>query len=74
MAVVGCYSMHLYCDTGGDPYGGTCPSHVPGATQMTEFTSHTHSQCIRQAKDRGWTFNRDKTKAFCPKCSAARRG
>lgn len=64
MAVVGCYSLDLYCDTGGEPYGDNCPEVAQG-----QFTGRTEGDCIRAARSDGWTFNREKTQAFCPKCS-----
>jgi hypothetical protein len=75
MAVIGCYSMDLYCDAGGDIYGGKCPNkpdlYTGGA--MAQYTGHTEGDCIRQARKHGWTFNRQKTMAFCKKCSEGRR-
>jgi hypothetical protein len=71
--VVGCYSMDLYCDTPRHVYGG--PS---------QFTGHTEGECLKEARSRGWKFNRAKTLAlrsrgwkfnraktlaFCPECS-----
>lgn len=72
MAVIGCYSLDLYCDTGGDPYGGTCPSHVPGRTACAQFTGRSERDCLSQARKRGWTFHTGR--AYCPRCSKARKG
>lgn len=66
MAVVGCYSLDLYCDSGGGEYGDKCPNRPlngPGA----QYTGNTENECIRQARRHGWTFNRDKTKCYCSK-------
>ncbi|TDW21051.1 hypothetical protein EV128_12220 [Rhizobium azibense] len=68
MAVVGCYSMDLYCDTGGDPYGGDCP-YRPYKGAQGQFTGRTERECLKTARSDGWTFREDATLAYCPKCS-----
>lgn len=71
MAVIGCYTMDLYCDTGGDSYGGDCPNKPQGyiGGPVAQFTGYTEGDCIKQARKRGWKFSRDKMKCFCPRCS-----
>lgn len=75
MAVIGCYTLDLYCDTGdGDGYGDTCPYKPRDGTSIQgEYTGQTEGQCIRDARRDGWRFNRDKTKAFCPRCNKENR-
>lgn len=59
--IVGCYDMHLYCDHGGDPYGGAC-EHTEGPA---EFTGKNQRECLSKARKRGWTYTLD-GKAYCP--------
>lgn len=73
MAVIGCYTLDLYCDTGGDPYGGTCPQHRPGVQRLVQFTGRTEADCLKQARRRGWTFKAGATLAICPSCSQSAR-
>lgn len=62
--IVGCYDMHLYCDGGGDSYGANCP-HTQG---VLELTGKNERECLKQARDLGWTFKLD-SKAYCAGCS-----
>lgn len=64
MAIVGAYSVHLYCDTGGAAWGEECPFN-----NRPEYTGETEGDCLKQARRDGWKFNRERTKAFCPDCS-----
>lgn len=70
--IVGCYSLHLYCDTGnakpgmtGD--GGNSP-HGFDNPGFGEFTGPTEGDCKRQARNQGWRFGRD-SRVFCPTCN-----
>lgn len=70
--IIGCYSMHLYCDTGnatpgmpGD--GGTSP-HDHSDAGFAEFTAQTLGECKAQARKLGWHFMRDK-RVICPRCA-----
>jgi hypothetical protein len=65
--IVGCYSMDLYCDTGGDAYGGKCPHSTSYTTVQAEFTGRNERDCLQQAKQRGWSFRNGK--ATCPGCN-----
>lgn len=71
MAVVGCYTIDLYCDTGGDKFAGNCPNRST-LDWWDEFTGASERDCLKQARSAGWTFKDRKTKAFCPKCSLRR--
>jgi hypothetical protein len=68
MAVVGCYDLNLYCDFGGGIYGENCPNKGFTSPQF-ECTGRNERECLRQAREFGWTFRDDNTKAICPKCS-----
>jgi hypothetical protein len=68
MAIVGCYSVDLYCDYGNDAFGGGCPTNA----KLTGLTGRNETDCIRPARRAGWTFARDRMKAWCPRCSKAR--
>lgn len=65
MAIVGCYTVHLYCDTGGTAWGEECPFNYGSG----EFAGQNERDCLSQARKRGWKFNRERTEAFCPRCS-----
>jgi hypothetical protein len=70
--IVGCYSMHLYCDTGNAKPGypgdsGNSP-HNHARPGFAEFTGPTEGDCKRQARKQGWRFSRD-NKVYCPICS-----
>ena len=68
--IVGCYSLHLYCDnmtpTGGQFYdiAGHRHDEFPH-----EFTNETRQGCFAQARARGWILNYRTDKSLCPKCS-----
>lgn len=67
MAVVGCYTLDLYCDAGGDMFGGTCPHR--GFAGNAQFTGNTERECLAQARSKGWSFKRRVTLTYCPKCT-----
>lgn len=79
MAVVGAYSLDLYCDVGGDSYGGNCPhkdydgtSGQYGFRYPAQFVGANLADCMKQARQQGWKFSRDKHTAKCPRCSGKR--
>lgn len=74
MAVVGCYSLDLYCDTGGDVYGGNCPHRPVLNSVFAQYHGPTEGACMKQARLGGWKFNRDRSKAYCPACSRLPQG
>lgn len=67
--IVGCYSVDLYCDTGGDVFGGECPYRGYSGSQG-EFTGQTEAECLRIARKIGWKFKEGNTLAFCPQCNS----
>lgn len=70
--IVGCYTMHLYCDgaktcpNGGCKIGGGGES-VPPA----QCTGQTRGECAAKAKKRGWRLNHRTDTALCPACAKA---
>lgn len=56
--IVGCYSLHLYCARYCDVLNR------PG-----EYTGHTLSDCLREARHDGWLVNTRNNHALCPRCS-----
>ena len=67
--IVGGYELHLYCDTGGDPYGGKCPYRDPLTSPQGETFGSSLKECMGLARARGWTFKTRGRVAFCPRCS-----
>lgn len=62
--IVGCYSLHLYCDA---------KDHVrvyrePGSAQA-EFTAETGGECRRDARKLGWVLRMRSGRAICPACA-----
>lgn len=53
--------MDLYCDTPECPTGNTTYNRVT-------YTGRTESQCLREAKEQGWKFTKER-KSYCPKCN-----
>lgn len=62
--IVGCYSLHLYCDIPNDSH----KHRLHG-----EFTGDTSSEARQKARNEGWKFNRDQKRVICPRCIAAGR-
>lgn len=68
MGLVGCYSLHIYCD---DP---NHKSTRPGKSDAAEFTAHTEGRCLKEARKGGWLIDKFKPgregsgHAICPKC------
>ena len=70
---VGCYSLDLYCRFTGDrPKGSSADArgHMYNEFPHT-FTGEPRGECARQARNRGWTFQRD-GEVTCPRCNAAK--
>ncbi len=74
MAVVGAYSLHLYCDRDGQPYGEACPHSGTKAHRSSslrpdgEIDGHNERACMSVARKRGWKFFNKNTIAICPDC------
>lgn len=65
MSIVGCYSLDLYCDNGGDQ------AHDWKVSFPHQFTGETASTCRKQARERGWKLDLVNYKAYCPRCVKA---
>lgn len=61
MGTVGAYSMHIYCD------GKATVSEIGSECPMLELAGRSESDCIRQAKKRGWTIDGKTDLVRCPK-------
>lgn len=75
MAVVGGYSLHLYCDTGGDAFGETCP-HQKGYKSLrhnAEFMGRNEREAMKEARKAGWKFAEGNQLAYCPNCVKDKR-
>lgn len=68
--IVGCYTLHLYCDNGGDEFGTNCPNRSI-VYNAAEFTGPDKKTCLSEARKLGWSFNLNRTKAHCPRCTKA---
>lgn len=53
--IVGCYSLHLYCEL--------CNEFEDGFDMPKTF-----AEAIKQAKAKGWKFSKDKKRCYCPRC------
>jgi len=62
--IVGCYSLHLYCDMKNDDHDYFEFPH--------EYDHELGSVCRKEAKNDGWILKKDGT-AICPKCSGKKR-
>ena len=63
VAIVGCYTLDLYCTSGRKHgYGGG----------MGQFTGRTETACIRDARRVGWTVTKGTEehldRVMCPTC------
>lgn len=59
--IVGCYTLHLYCDFNAD--------HAPGEQcYMGEFTGHSMTASYKEARHAGWRVYPAQQKAKCPAC------
>lgn len=63
MSEVGCYVLHLYCDSGRED----CPNRHE---DVAEFTGCNRGQAVREARGRGWSVGKI---ALCPWCRALPR-
>lgn len=69
MALVGGYTLDLYCDTGGDVFGSNCPNRPVTGSLFASFAGTNERDCLRQARRAGWLFKDNNTLSYCPKCS-----
>jgi len=63
MAVIGCYTLDLYCDAC-DERG--VPSWKIASAQ---YTADRREDTIRAARSEGWIVNENRNRAVCPVCS-----
>lgn len=70
--IVGCYSIHLYCDNAENLHGTGDDEHDFHEFPH-EFTGETRGECMKEARRRGWLINLSADKALCPKCSGKNR-
>jgi len=73
MAVIGCYSIDLYCDAGGEEYGGKCPHKYILATVQFQAEGRNERECLAKARKAGWKISRDKRRATCPGCAGSKQ-
>lgn len=75
--IVGCYTLHLYCDLAGcteyDPPGvDPCVEYRPA-----EFNAETFWKAKKLAREAGWHFFNSRAgkppKVRCPECSGRRK-
>lgn len=75
--IVGCYTVHLYCDFGkegkrkGDSYKLHGGIEAYKLEHVMEFTGRTEGACFKEARKRGWRIYKAQGKAKCPSCSSA---
>ncbi len=60
--IVGCYSLHLYCEN--RPCKG-------GAFRPAEYTRRTETMCLREARRDGWKVDKRTGQSECPACRKA---
>jgi len=64
---VGCYTLDLYCDGGGDPFKNDTHKYDEFPHQ---FTGPTYAKCAKQARNKGWLLGKHD---LCPRCSGKRK-
>ena len=66
--IVGCYALHLYCDSPGCPNGNMGPGDNP--RPPGEFTHATHEKgAMAKARRAGWKLDLTNWTCLCPLCS-----
>lgn len=64
------YSMHVYCENSQTVTGERNLDHDytndKGFEQMIDLAGRNRTECLREAKQRGWKIR--KNKAWCPGC------
>jgi len=67
--IVECYSMHVYCENSSQVTNEQSIDHSfnkNGFEGMIDLTGRNRTECLREAKQRGWKIR--KYKAWCPGC------
>lgn len=73
MAVVGGYTMHLYCDSGLDqPYADERHDRILGHHgEPGQFLGKNLTECRRKARKAGWFITgSNQNTVTCPRCAA----
>lgn len=76
--IVGCYTVHLYCDFGksvayksqNQTLHGGRPAYL--VNHRMEFTGPNLTACLKEAKKDGWRIYPAQGKAKCPSCVKAK--
>lgn len=72
--IVGCYSLHLYCDTAGCVNALAKPSSGGAGYAPGEFTHDKHERgAIAKARKAGWKIDLINWTSFCPGCAKRKR-
>ena len=64
--IVGCYTIHLYCDD--EKHDERTHSRRGLQLFDFQFSGLTESECLRNARRGGWSVNRPRGLATCPIC------
>jgi hypothetical protein len=67
--IVGCYTLHLYCDARATP--GCIAVRESGLDQPFQATGQNFRDCQEQARHSGWRLSIVRDTAVCPACAAA---
>lgn len=65
--IVGCYSLHLYCDFPDDSYAHRGSGEHPGPG-FGDFSGETGGAARNRARRAGWLLESGLTRALCPSC------
>lgn len=68
--IAGCYALDLYCRHQEAKFDNThkLPGNLQWMSFPAQFTGQTEGECKKQARQRGWVFNKD-GEVTCPKCA-----
>jgi len=73
--IVGCYSLHLYCDTPGCPQAVCRPGSDGIGQPPGEFTHETDQRgAVAKARRAGWKLDLRHWTCLCPECHKKARG
>ena len=68
--IIGCYSLHLYCDTEGCPNALASPTSSGGSRPPGEFTHDKNERgAMAKARRYGWKLDLENWTCFCPTCA-----
>jgi hypothetical protein len=70
--IVGCYSLHLYCDGLPNCKNRNCRPGAGGdSVPPAEYSGQTRGECSAKARRQGWRLNPRTDTALCPACAKA---